>query len=308
MTAPTSTPRPVRDCTHKTVHHEHGTLNAYKQDRCRCAPCTAASTMNERRRRLAEHLGAARGLLDAAPVRAHVKALQEQGLGYRRVAELAGVSAPTVLRITTRDPYRADGLPQQRVSVVVAERLLAVRASLDLVTDGAVIDATGTLRRLHALHARGWSRRLLAARLGIDHNALTHIEQAGTASARMARAVRALYEELWDLAPPAATPHERAAITRTLRWARENSWPVPAMWDDETIDDPSAAPADPGAEDDDMTARLDELLFLASTGEDLDRAARRLGWGSWESARYRAVSRGHRAGRLRSPEASEVAA
>lgn len=307
MTAHTNNPRPVRDCVHKTVHHEHGTVGAYKQDRCRCTPCTVASTANERRRRLAEHLGTAQHLLDAAPVRAHVRALQAQGLGYRRVAALAGVSAPTVLRITTRDPSRRDGLPQQRVRPDVAARLLAVRASLELVTDGAVVDATGTRRRLHALHARGWSRRLLAARLGIDHNALTHIEQVGTASARMARAVRALYEELWDQAPPSSSPRERAAITRTLRWARENSWPVPALWDDETIDDPSALPADQADEGDAVVARLDELVFLAGMGEDLDRAARRLGWGSWESARDRAKRRGHRAARL-CTEASEGAA
>ena len=97
-------------------------------------------------------------------------------------------------------------------------------------------------------------------------------------------------------------------MSRILGEAEHERWAPPAAWDDELIDDPAAEPADQGAELDDMDARLDELVFLASTGEDLDRAARRLGWGAWESARYRAVMRGHRAGKLRSPEVSEVAA
>ena len=294
-------PRIARECTHKRARHQHGTATMYKLDRCRCAPCTDAATAEERRRRLDAFIGAEPRRVDAGPVREHVRALQAAGIGYRRVAALAGVAASTVAKIIHSEP-------QRRVEPGTARRILAVRASMDTVSDGGVIDGTGTLRRLHGLHARGWSRRALAHRLGVEHNTLSHIERTGTVSGRLARKVRVLYEELWDQAPPSSTPAERAAITRTLRWAREHEWVVPALWDDEAIDDPSALPADPGAEDDDMTARLDELVFLASTGEDLDRAARRLGWGRWEAARRRAVLHGHRASKLRSPEASEVAA
>src|SRR5699024_4931147 len=108
--------------------------------------------------------------------------------------------------------------------------------------DGASIDATGTARRLQGLHACGWSRRALAIRLGMEHNSLRLALAGGTVSGRLARAVRDLFEELWDVAPPVSTPHERASVTRTLAWARQQRWVVPAAWDDETIDDPAARP------------------------------------------------------------------
>ena len=233
-------PRVRRDCRCKLVRHVHGTATAYKVDRCRCAPCTEASADLERRRRLDIFIGAAPKRVDAAPVREHVKALGQQGVGYKRVAALAGLAPSTVLKITTRDPGRADGLPQQRVTPDTAVRILAVRATLDTVTDGASIDATGTRRRLQGLHARGWSRRALAIRLGMEHNALRLAFVNGTVSGRLARAVRDVYEDLWDQAPPASTGHERASITRTLRWAAAHRWPVPAAWDDDQIDDPAA--------------------------------------------------------------------
>jgi transcriptional regulator with XRE-family HTH domain len=300
-------PRIARECTHKRARHQHGTATMYKLDRCRCVPCTDAATAEERRRRLDAFIGTEPRRVDAGPVREHVRSLQAAGIGYKRVAALAGVAPSTVAKIIHRDPSRADGGPRARVEPETARRILAVRAAVDTVSDGGVIDGTGTLRRLHALHARGWSRRALAARLGVEHNTLTHIEKAETSSGRLARAVRALYEELWDQAPPSATPAERAAITRTLRWAEQHQWVPPAAWDDDLIDDPSAVPAVQADEEDDVVARLDELVFLAGMGEDLDRAARRLGWGSWEAARHRATQRQHRAARLRS-EASEVAA
>lgn len=233
-------PRIRRDCRHRFAQHRHGTPTAYKLDRCRCAPCTDAASNEERRRRLDHFIGAAPKRVDAAPVREHVKALGHAGVGYKQVAALAGLAPSTVLKITTRDPGRADGLPQQRVTPDTAARLLAVRATIDTVTDGASINATGTRRRLQALHARGWSRRALAVRLGMEHNSLRLAFINGTVSGRMARAVRDLYEDLWDQAPPATTGHERASITRTLRWAAAHRWPVPAAWDDEQIDDPTA--------------------------------------------------------------------
>lgn len=38
----------ARDCTCLTVHHEHGTVRAYKVDRCRCRPCTDAVAAYQR--------------------------------------------------------------------------------------------------------------------------------------------------------------------------------------------------------------------------------------------------------------------
>lgn len=235
-------PRVRRECQHRFAQHQHGTPTAYKLDRCRCAPCTTAAADAERRRRLDIHIGAAPTRIDATETRDHVRALGAQGLGYKRVAELAGVASSTLWKIIHRDPSRADGQPQQRITPDVARRILAIRASLDTVTDGASIDATGTARRLQALHARGWSRRSLAHRLGTEHNALRLALVGGTVSGRLARAVRDLYEELWDAAPPSSSPHERASVTRTLAWAQRQGWAPPMAWNDDEIDNPAARP------------------------------------------------------------------
>jgi len=94
----------------------------------------------------------------------------------------------------------------------------------------------------------------------MEHNALRLTLNNGTVSGRLARAVRDLYEELWDVAPPSETPHQRASVTRTLTWAQRERWVVPAAWDDETIDDPSARPAG-------------DRLVLQLRRMDLERAA-----------------------------------
>lgn len=282
----------VRDCTHPIAKHQHGTATAYKRDRCRCTPCTHAQNVEDRRRRLDKHLGIPRRI-DAGPVREHILGLKAAGVGYHRTAELAGVSSSTVQKIVRHDPNRRDGLPQQNVTPDVAAKILAVQASLENVSDGAALDATGTLRRLHALHARGWSRRALADELGVAGYTLSYIEERGTVTGSMARAIRAMYDRLWDQAPPASTQQERAAITLTLRWAERNRWQPPAAWDDETIDDPAARPH--GKVRARLTAaqRLDELMFLVRGGTPLEEALRRAGYADWGNARTSAVRHGH---------------
>ncbi|MGO2360480.1 MAG: helix-turn-helix domain-containing protein [Brachybacterium tyrofermentans] len=295
MTGPNAVraPRIKRECEHKYAKHVHGTATAYKLDRCRCAPCTDACTAEERRRRLDAHIGAAPRRIDAGPVRAHIKAMQAEGLGYRRVAALAGLAPSTVLKIVRRDPKRVDGMPQQRVAPDTARRILAVTASPAVLSEGVVVDATGAIRRIHALQACGWSRRQLAARLGVEHNTLNHILTTGGATGRMVRAITALYEELWNAAPPAATAHERAAITRTLRTAKANGWAVPMSWDEDAIDDPAARPVQALAERASARERLDELEWLLRAGVGFDVAARQAGYSSWDSAQSIARRRGH---------------
>lgn len=282
----------VRDCQHTQVRHEHGTPTAYKRDRCRCTPCSDAQNVEDRQRRLDNYLGAPRRI-DAGPVREHIAVLREAGIGYRQLAALAEVSPSTISKLTVRDPNRKDGLPQQKITPQAAEKILAVRASLENVTDGGLIDATGTLRRVQALHALGWSRRAISIRLGVRHNALTQIGRRGRVTGRMARAVRDVYDDLWDEQPPAATHQERAAITVTLGRAAAHQWPVPAMWDDDQLDDPTAVPASVKTGVLPAVARLDEVQFLIRSGANLHDAARRAGYASWPVAQRLASRHGH---------------
>lgn len=145
----------------------------------------------------------------------------------------------------------------------------------------ALVPAAGTQRRLQALMRNGWSWGVLAARLGIPRQRLRaklcrhqHVTPA------TATAVRALYDQLWDQPPPERTPHERAAATRSRRYAREHGFVPPAGWDDDEIDDPAASPAD-GWERREGVRRwgvlAEDAADLLRTGEEPGQVAERLG-------------------------------
>lgn len=105
------------------------------------------------------------------------------------------------------------------------------------------IPVAGTARRLQALVALGWSFGALSRRGGWGPHLLWLIatKQRSVTPAVAAR-VAALYDELWDQAPPAGDRHERKAVTRTRRFAAERGWAPPLAWDDDEIDDPDARP------------------------------------------------------------------
>lgn len=103
------------------------------------------------------------------------------------------------------------------------------------------IDATGTVRRIQALCAAGWSRRDLAAILGMEKSAVDRLANGVTVCWRSTAArVRAAFETHWQGPPEPATPHQRACRARTVATAARQGWALPMAWDD--IDDPAAVP------------------------------------------------------------------
>lgn len=98
-------------------------------------------------------------------------------------------------------------------------------------------DATGTIRRVRALAAVGWSFRYLAARRGLNSGACA-IRQLASGERRkvtpeVARAFVQIYDELCTSDGPSL---------RARTWARKRGWHGPEAWTDTTIDDPSAEP------------------------------------------------------------------
>src|SRR5690349_9410942 len=138
-------------------------LVGYKHDGCRCSTCTAASIAYDTRRSRQIAYGRWQPLVDADPVRAHLRKLMASGLGWQRAAGIAGIADSTVSRILYG---RHDKPPNKRVRPAIAQALLAIKPSIDLLAAGTVIDATGTRRRTQALAAIGWSVNAQAARLG----------------------------------------------------------------------------------------------------------------------------------------------
>lgn len=212
----------------------HGTHTRYGYG-CRCEKCRAANAAASeayRRRRARIEWGAEPpAMVDAEPVRAHVLRLMAAGVGWQRIGPAAGLSEGPISGLLYRTPRT------KRMQRRTAEAILALRAE-DLIADGTYVDPSGTIRRIQALAAAGWTRSEIGRRIGIGPNNMPELLRASRVTARRARQVRALYDELWDRPPPSGTARERAAAERSRRVARERGWPPPAAWDDDLIDLP----------------------------------------------------------------------
>lgn len=247
-----------------------------------------------KRYRLDVSRGIDRSYVAPGPVREHVTALEAAGLTRRSIAVLAGVSPQSVTRL-----MRGDYDSMQRR---VADALLRVRADrvLNRPDPEGFVPALGARRRIRALLAIGWTHETMAAAAGLHAKKTALVlNQAGDLVARVTHdQIDAAYHQL------SMTPGP-SRLTR-LRAARLG-YPPPLAWDDETLDDPDGLPApgwrngecaQPGCPDTEPwadglcrahyfqrrrgsdgtgPADLDEFLHLVRCGENLDRAAGRLG-------------------------------
>lgn len=192
----------------------HGTLARAKGDACTCEPCHAAERryMNRRYRLMA--YGQWQPYVDADPVREHIEKLQTFGLGWMTIAALSGVPRGSVSKLIYGDAKRGMA-PSKRVRPKTAAAILAIEPDMDVLPDGAMIEGTGTRRRLQALIANGWAQNRLAERLGMHRTNLNKMllghnyVRCGTA-----RAVTMLYNDLWDQAPPQAEHRAKISANR----------------------------------------------------------------------------------------------
>lgn len=230
------TPKP---CNHPRANHQHGTRACYVHDHCRCYPCGAANSNYAADLSRQTAYGRS-NFVDAEPVRDHVRALMAGGMGRRTISERSGISQSVILKLLygRKRPDGAHQPPSRRVRVDVAQKLTAVHLEL---ADGALIDATGTVRRIRALIALGWSQAALARRLGITpQNFWFPSAVRPSVLVSTARAVRELYDELSMQLPPEHTPAQRGAASRARAYAKARRWALPLSWDEDKIDDPAA--------------------------------------------------------------------
>lgn len=105
-----------------------------------------------------------------------------------------------------------------------------------------LIDSTGTIRRLQALACLGWSFTEVARRAGVAKGS----ELAARPQVKRGNAERiaVVYDELWDQLPPSGSRYERMVLGKTKTRAAQQGWAPPLAWDDESIDDPGASPAE----------------------------------------------------------------
>lgn len=150
---------------------------------------------------------------------------------------------------------------------------------------GGYTDAAGTRRRIQALMRNGWPLAKLTARLGVSREFESVVRGAtDRVYPATAAAVAALYDELWDQAPPREARYDRMGSTRARNHAVARGWQPVGAWDDDPgsphfIDDPDARPV-PGCvrtERREWGAVAAETLELAGQGEHPDLIAARLG-------------------------------
>ncbi|MER7213557.1 hypothetical protein ABT340_41395 [Streptosporangium sp. NPDC000239] len=175
--------------------------------------------------------------MDAQPVREHVQRLGEFGLGWQRIAALAGVSGFPVARLLYGVPSEGRA-PSKRIKTQTAEKLLAVRPDLDVLAGTAMIHSAGTQRRIQALCVVGWSLSEQARRAGRHPSNYAMFLTRPRVTAANARDVRDLCAKLWNVAPPETTRNERISAAKARAAARRNQWLPLAAWDDDLIDLP----------------------------------------------------------------------
>ena len=275
-------PRVTRDCQHPRAPHKHGTRAAYVLDRCRCDSCTTANRVAQASNRQAKNV--ARWNPEIAPfiagdiVRAHLRELMTAGMGWKRVAEVAGVSSSTVYPILygkhADDPLHPEHRPpRKQVRREVARALLDVR--LDL-APGGLVDGTGTRRRLQALIAIGWPQSHLAQKLAMTPANLGSVIH-GDANVRKstAAAVQALYDTHWRRGPQTPDARGRRSVAGSKHLAALKGWALPMAWDDDEIDDPAARPR--GLDTDTVrAARISEVERRLAAGASRAEVCRRL--------------------------------
>lgn len=188
-------------------------------------------------------LGCWEPLVDAEPVRAHVREILGTGMTIPVLCRVRGLPDGALRHLLYGKP---DGSGVRRPSRTVlketADALMPYWPVLDDYHDGARIDPCGFRRRLQALMVRGITLQVIAAPLDLDPEWLRALLRAERVTARVARAVRDLYDEWWDWTPEElGVPADRAAQLVAYYTAKGY---VPAWaWGDDTIDDPAAAPA-----------------------------------------------------------------
>ena len=248
----------------------HDTLTCYINYRCRLPECVARYNAHENERRRAQKAGTWNRLVDAEPVRQHIRTLQTAGIGLYTLSIAANVLPQTIYDLVRPQPSREIG-HRYRVTRELAEKILAVTP--DNVT-AYYVDPTGTIRRAQTLVAAGWPQRVIERHAGLAAGYLTWLFRTrATITAPAAKAIADTYNTLRTMRPTrhgVSKGHAKAARAR----ATANHWPTAKYWDQhpDLIDDPNFTP---------QLTRIEQVAedarWLLSLGNNRNEVAERLG-------------------------------
>jgi lambda repressor-like predicted transcriptional regulator/transposase-like protein len=157
--------------------------------------------------------------------------LLDAGVSPRQISQTIGMTETTVAQMGQR--RRAGETPVLRHST-----RKAIVAMSQNPPPSMWVPSCGPARRLQALSARGWSMAEVAKHVDVPTSTLHALRSQITSKTKRALAeqIRDVYDLLWDKQP---TGNVRA-IGRSRNTAQARGWALPAMWDDEALDDPDA--------------------------------------------------------------------
>jgi hypothetical protein len=191
---------------------EHGTCARYV-DGCRCDLCKRARADYEQERQARRKEGTWQPFVDPTEARSHVEALIAAGIGTRQIEARASLSRTTLAGL------RSGKFKTMRQAT--AQAILAIPLDPENEAGGsAVIDATKTKRRFHALVALGYPQEWILEATGIQW--FHDDEQIVRAS--VARKIKNLTDEIGDTPGPSAAAR---------KYAKRRGWRVPAWYDDD---------------------------------------------------------------------------
>ncbi|WP_446458600.1 hypothetical protein [Streptomyces rochei] len=230
----------------------------------------ACAHMQARRRRL-QALGQWQPYVDAEPVRQHLYKVNAAGMPYRAICERLGLPNEASLQplLWGRGPHG----PSRKIRRETAELILSYWPALGDFPDGALLDATGTRRRLEALAVRGWSRNAVGREIGMRPDNFRAAVSKDKVTARVARLVGAVYDKWWNQDP---LDHGTSlnAVSRVRGDAARSGFHGPLAWDDDSIDDPTALPQTDAVEPVATEGGNVASRWLMGESVVLDRAAR----------------------------------
>lgn len=163
--------------------HPHATRLRYLSG-CRCLPCRAANSDYAVHRAQAIAKGQSNRIVNAEVARLHILALGKRGMGYKRVADAAGVARSIVAGI------RMGRRPNAREESVRSILAVTFKPSMATFVNGA-----STWKLLDELIAAGFPKRRLAHMLGNVGSDGLQIRR-DVITYRNALKVRALYRKL----------------------------------------------------------------------------------------------------------------
>lgn len=147
-----------------------GTRGKYNSG-CRCGECRNANTLYERTRTRRALRGDVNPLVDAEPVRLHIRALRRKGIGTRTIAEYSEIGRTCIGQIASGK--------KTKVRKKTADAILAVDRTC--VRDGNLVPAGRTWTLIKWMLEEGFTKKRIARELGSSTPALQIKERRVTA-------------------------------------------------------------------------------------------------------------------------------